>query len=45
MACMGLVLMGAVASIGCGGTPGGGSTPIPQTHQVTSSGVVGLTVQ
>jgi sugar lactone lactonase YvrE len=44
-ACLGLVLMTAAAfSIGCGGGGGGGSTPGTQTYQVTSSGVVSLTV-
>jgi hypothetical protein len=45
-ACIGLVLLVVSASIGCGG--GGGSTgtpPPPQTHQVTTSAVVTLTVQ
>jgi hypothetical protein len=41
---LGLVLMAAVAfSIGCGG--GSGSPTPPPTHQVTSSGVVSLTIQ
>ncbi len=38
----------AAASIGCGGgggNGGGGNNPPPQTHQVTSSGTVTLTVQ
>jgi len=47
--CLGLVLLAgtAVAAIGCGGGGGGGSTtpPPPQTHQVTSSGTVTLTIQ
>jgi hypothetical protein len=44
-ASLGLVLMAALwFNIGCGGKRGG-STPPPQTHQVTSSGVVTLTVQ
>ncbi len=44
--CLGLILMTAAAlSTGCGGgSSGGGSTP-PQTHKVTSSGSVSLTVQ
>jgi hypothetical protein len=42
-ACLGLVLMTAAAlSIGCGG---GGTKTTPQTHQVTSSGVVTLIVK
>jgi hypothetical protein len=42
-ACLGLVLLaGATLCTGCGGGGGGGGT---QTHQVTSSGVVTLTVQ
>jgi hypothetical protein len=47
-ACVGLILLVAAASnIGCGG--GGslgssGSNPPPATHQVTSSGIVSLTV-
>jgi len=47
-ACLGLVLMAAVAvaSVGCGG--GGGATtstpPVNPTHQVTSSGTVSLTI-
>ena len=45
--CLGMVLLAATAfNVGCGG---GGSnatiTPTPQTHQVTSSGIVNLTVQ
>jgi N-acetylneuraminic acid mutarotase len=41
-ACLGLVLMATAAlSIGCGG----GSSPPPATHQVTSSGAVSLTIQ
>ena len=45
--CLGLVLMTAAAfSTGCGGsTSGGGGSPPPQTHTVTSSGTVSLTVQ
>jgi sugar lactone lactonase YvrE len=43
-ACVWLVLTGALAfSTACGG--GSGSSAPPQTHQVTSSGVVSLTVQ
>jgi len=45
MTSLGFVLTVAAASVGCGG--GGGSStppPPPQTHQVTSSGVVSLTV-
>jgi sugar lactone lactonase YvrE len=43
-ACMGLVLMAALAfNTGCGG--GGGGTTPPQTHQATSSATVTLTVQ
>jgi hypothetical protein len=41
-ACLGLVLMAATAFV-CAGCGGGGSNT--QTHQVTSAGVVGLTVQ
>jgi len=51
-ACMGLVLLaGTALCAGCGGGRGGGSTGGgdggggTQTHQVTSSGVVTLTVQ
>jgi hypothetical protein len=46
-ACFGLILLSAAAfGIGCGGGGGGGggSTPVIQTHQVSSSGVVTLTV-
>jgi uncharacterized protein YjiK len=46
-ACLGLVLLaGATVAVGCGG--GGGSSPVTPTnptHQVSSSGTVGLTVQ
>lgn len=40
-----VVAVAVICPIGCGG--GGGSTtpPPPQTHQITSSGVVTLTVQ
>jgi hypothetical protein len=38
------LLVGALVAIGCGGGGGGGGTQ-PQNHQVTSSGVVMLTVQ
>jgi len=42
-----LVVAVAAAATGCGGGGGGGNTtpPPPQTHQVTSSGTVTLTVQ
>ena len=44
-ACIGLVLVAVLAfDTGCGGKSGSGPAP-PQTHQVTSSGVVTLTVQ
>jgi len=48
-ACLGLLLLAgaAVFTIGCGGS-GSSSTqppPTPQTHQVTSSNVVTITVQ
>jgi hypothetical protein len=45
--CLGLVLLaGAAFTVGCGGSSGGSSTtPPPQTHQVTSSGSVSITVQ
>ena len=42
--CLGLVLLVASASIGCGGGSGG-TPPPPPTHQVTTSGVVTLTVR
>jgi hypothetical protein len=43
-ASMGLVLLAAAAyTTGCGG--GGSTTPPPQTHQVVSSGTVGITIQ
>ena len=44
-ACLALLLSAVAIASGCGG--GGGNTPPPppQTHQVTSSGVVTLTVQ
>lgn len=42
-ACLGIVLLIASASIGCGG--GSGNTGPPPTHQITTSGVVTLTVQ
>jgi N-acetylneuraminic acid mutarotase len=42
-ACLGIVLLAAAAyTSGCGG--GSSSPPPPQTHQVTSSGVVTLTI-
>jgi sugar lactone lactonase YvrE len=49
-ACVGLVLMAATAAVctGCGGGSGGGSnstTTTTQTHQVTSSIIVSLTVK
>ena len=46
-ACLGLVLLAAVAyTSGCGGSSGGSSSPPPpQTHQVVSSGSVGITIQ
>lgn len=43
-ACFGIVLLVASVSIGCGGGSGG-TPPPPPTHQVTTSGVVTLTVQ
>jgi hypothetical protein len=46
MACLALVLLTAGAvCVGCGGGGGGSSTPVNQTHQVTSSGAVSLTIQ
>jgi N-acetylneuraminic acid mutarotase len=46
-ACLGLVLLAAVAyTSGCGGSSGGSSsTPPPQTHQAVSSGTVSITIQ
>ena len=46
-ACMGLVLLTAVAyTSGCGGSSGGSSPPPPpQTHQVVSSGSVSITIR
>jgi hypothetical protein len=46
-ACLGLVLLVAVAyTSGCGGSSGGSSsTPPAPTHQVVSSGTVGITIQ
>jgi hypothetical protein len=45
-ACLGLALIGAAAfTSGCGGGSSSTTPPPPQTHQVTSSGVVSLTVQ
>ena len=46
-ACLGLVLLAAVAyTSGCGGSSGGSSSPPPpQTHQVVSSGSVSITIQ
>jgi len=44
-ACLGLVLLVASAGIGCGGGGSSGTPPPPATHQVTTSGVVTLTVQ
>ena len=42
-ACAGLIVaVATIIAIGCGG--GGGGTSTPQTHQVTSSGTVTLTV-
>jgi hypothetical protein len=39
-------MAGAAFAIGCGGGGESSSTPItPTTHQVTSSGVVSLTIQ
>jgi hypothetical protein len=43
MACLGLVFLIAAITIGCGG--GSAATALDQTHQVTSSGVLTLTVQ
>jgi hypothetical protein len=43
-ACLGVALLVASASIGCGGSSSGPPPP-PITHQVTTSGVVTLTVQ
>lgn len=44
-----VLVLAAVCAIGCGGGSGGGSAPVPPqpspTHQVTSSGVVSLTIQ
>jgi N-acetylneuraminic acid mutarotase len=45
MACLGLFLMVAAVCVGCGGGGGGGSSPVSQTHQVTSSSAVSLTIQ
>jgi hypothetical protein len=47
-ACLGLAFLAAVAySTGCGGGGGGttNNTPPPPTHQVISSGSVGITIQ
>jgi N-acetylneuraminic acid mutarotase len=46
-ASIGLVLIVAVAyTVGCGGGGGGTTvTPVPQTHQVVSSGSVSITIQ
>jgi len=44
-ACLGLVLLVASASIGCGGGGASSTPPPPSTHQVTTSAVVTLTVQ
>ena len=48
-ACLGLLLtMGAIAAAGCGGGGSATSQPVqsnPTTHQVTSSGVVTLTIK
>jgi FG-GAP-like repeat/Bacterial Ig-like domain (group 3)/FG-GAP repeat len=41
-ACLGLLVSAIAIGSGCGG---GGNAPPPQTHQVTTSGVVTLTVQ
>jgi len=45
--CLGLVLLaGAAYTAGCGGSSGGSSsTPPAPTHQVVSSGTVGITIQ
>jgi hypothetical protein len=43
-ACLGVALLVASTSIGCGGSSSGPPPP-PITHQVTTSGVVTLTVQ
>ncbi|MGA7156564.1 MAG: chitobiase/beta-hexosaminidase C-terminal domain-containing protein [Acidobacteriaceae bacterium] len=49
LTCLGVILIAAAASVlGCGGGGGSGSTPVTptsSTHQVTSSGVVTLTIQ
>jgi hypothetical protein len=46
-ACLGLILLTAVAyTAGCGGGGGGSSsTPPPQTYQAVSSGTVSITIQ
>ncbi len=43
--CLGLVMTTALFSIGCGGGGSTQSSPTNQTHQVTSSSVVSITVQ
>jgi len=45
-ACLGLVLLTAAAcTAGCGGGGASTTTPPPQTHQVVSSGSIGITIQ
>jgi hypothetical protein len=45
-ACLGLVLLAAAAyTAGCGGGGSTTTTPPPQTHQVVSSGSIGITIQ
>jgi len=44
-ACLGLVLLAAAYTAGCGGGGNNNNTPPPQTHQVVSSGSVSLTIQ
>jgi hypothetical protein len=45
MVCLALIFILTMAVGGCGGGSSSSSTPPPQTHQVTSSGTVTLTVQ
>jgi hypothetical protein len=44
-ACLLLLAAAATVTNGCGGSNGGNSTTPPETHQVTSSATVTLTVQ
>jgi hypothetical protein len=45
-ACLGVVLLAAAAyTAGCGGGGSSTTTPPPQTHQVVSSGSIGITIQ